>query len=258
MSEHLDEGVLQALLDNELRNGVEAATREHLAACPICRAQYVEVKDANDSLASALALLDPPLPQAPAKMRPRPPSMARRGNWGRFELTRAAAMLLVFAAAASAAIPGSPFRAWLASTLESGEVASAGESEAIVPGPASAAAAAAPAETGVSVDLANGSFEVILTEAAPELQIRALLIEGVRGAVYARGDAVDARFSTARGTIRLDGIAGGELRVEIPRSADAASVVIEGRTYLIKDANQLRLIPADESAPTEVRFEVRQ
>ena len=255
MIEHLDDGQLQALLDEELGEVDTGSAKAHLRSCAECRARLDEARDANHRLSTALSLLDRSRPE----LRPsviRPPSTVRPGGWRRLGMARAAAMLLTVAAAASATVPGSPLRELITRGLRGPqEVATLERTADSVP---MVAATEALAETSIGVELEDGRFTVILTETAPAVRIRASLIDGSEGAVYATGDAVSARFGTSPGTITVSGVAAGELRVEIPSAAEDAAIRVDGRTYLTKVGDQLRLAgsPGD-SMRAEVFFEVR-
>ena len=118
-------------------------------------------------------------------------------------------------------------------------------------------AAQAPVESGVSVEPLDGALRIVLSRAAPAVRIRARLVESARGGVFASGPAADASFSTAPGSIEVIGVSSGELRVEIPRSATSASIVIDGRTYLVKDGDELRMsTELRDSGGSEVVFDV--
>jgi hypothetical protein len=76
--------------------------------------------------------------------------------------------------------------------------------------------------------------------------------------VFASGPAADASFSAAAGTIEVIGVPSGELRIEIPRSVVSASIVIDGRTYLEKDGDTLRVsTELRDSTNAEVVFDVQ-
>lgn len=255
MTEHLHDGLLQALLDREMAADAERETREHLAACPVCRERYAETRTASQTLASALALLDPPA-RDPAVIPLRPRSAVRRaGAWRNPALARAAAMLLTVAAAASATIPGSPVRDWLAAAVDGG--ADAGDLSRPAPVAATSVADPAPtaAESGVRVAPLDGAFRVVVTDAAAGAEISARLVEDDRGGVFLAGDPADVRFATAPGSVRVSGVGEGALRVEIPRAAAAASIEVNGRRVVVKDGDQLQLlVPPGDTSGGEILF----
>jgi hypothetical protein len=54
-------------------------------------------------------------------------------------------------------------------------------------------------------------------------------------------------------------VSGGELRIELPRSALRAAVTVNGEEYLTKEADQLRLaVPAAGRSATAVTFHVKR
>jgi anti-sigma factor RsiW len=252
---HLGEGALQALLDGELSDFEGSQVRRHLAGCDACASSYEQMKEANAALTAALALLETPGRARPPLVRPGKAARA----WGRSALPRAAAVLLVgFAAAASATIPGSPVREWLAARVEPPTLAVAVPDERSVQAEATALAVETAAEWGVSVEPAAGRVRVVLTDPSPELQVRALLASGSSAGVFATGDQAGTRFSTGAGTIEVIGAGAGEMRIEIPRSARSASIEVDGRTYLVKEGDQLRLaIDPSSRADAEIVFRVQ-
>ncbi len=262
---HVDEGALQALLDGELSAEERYGADRHLEGCAACRAELNALRSASGELAGALSLLDRRTPRArgsvPAQPRARPhPRAWRRGR----SLARAAVLVLGFAAAASATIPGSPVRGWLGGILAP-ERETVALSEPAGPGPApetriAAAAKEAPdEEAGISVLPAGGEVRIVLRRASPELVVRAVLVDRPRAGVFARGDAASARFGTGAGRIEVEGAGPGELRIELPRAAYHASVVVNGTPYLTKRGDQMRLsVPAQDSMGAEVTFRVKQ
>jgi len=249
---HLEEGTLQALLDGELADIPAREAERHLSGCRLCSAALEELRRASELVAGAFALLD----RAPPRTAPalQPPT-TRRSAWSTAPLRRAAVLLLTFAAAASATIPGSPVRDWIGERFAPAPAPLAVDEQ--VP-PRSIAAGTGPVVSGVSVQPAGGRLRIVLNGAAPDLQVRALLTESRLGGVYAIGDSTTARFSTAQGLIEVNDAGSGELRVEIPYSAEAASLVIDGETYLMKEGAQLHLeVPARDSSAAEILFEVQ-
>lgn len=245
MTDHLDDGSLQALLDGELSTGGEREGREHLAVCVDCRGRFVELREANTSLTAALRLLDPVTATGSHSARTIHSSTTganrRVARWRGIGLARAAGLLLTVTAAASATIPGSPVRGWLMERLGAGPATVVLEEAEMAAPDDVVLAREEPVETGVTVAPHNGELRIALRGVAPEVQLRARLIDGGRGGVYAVGEAAAARFQTAAGAIEVVDVPGGEVRVEIPRSTRAASVTIDGRPYLVKDGDELRV-----------------
>lgn len=252
---HLDEGSLQALVDGELAGTERRAAERHLEGCLVCRKEMALLGSASRRLAGALSLVDHPAPRARRPLAAAPnlrPAPSR--SWGASRgLPRAAVLLLGFAATASATIPGSPVRTWIEEMIAPRPRVAA-VVEAPAP-PATTMAADAAAEAGVSVAPVAGEVRIVLRGASPELRVRALLVDGARAGVFARGDAAAAHFSTAPGRIDVEGAGAGELRIELPREARSATVTVNGRPYLTKEGQQLR---AGERVGAEVSFEVAE
>ncbi|MEX2584381.1 MAG: hypothetical protein WD766_14020 [Gemmatimonadota bacterium] len=252
---HLSEGILQALLDDELSPADALDAGRHLSACASCATRFEEVERTSATLTAALRRLD----LDPHATRPRPlaapPSMIGRNRWSTGPLQKAALLLLTFAAAASATIPGSPVRQWLGSRIQpepAPVVMDVPDTSPI------GVIATSPAESGVSVLPAGGELRIILTGASPELQVRAVLTSSGRGGVYASGEATAASFRTAQGLVEVVGAERGELRIEIPRSASSASVIVDGRTYLVKEGDRLHLtLPTRDTSAAEIVFQIQ-
>lgn len=131
---HLDEGEIQAYLDGELSRAERVRVVEHLVACVTCRGAHDELREVGSVVAGALPLLDdgsaPRLDRAPAAAAAAGARSAPARHIG--PLVRAAVLVLVVAAAASAAVPGSPIREWI---LRTEPEASAPEPEVAVETP---------------------------------------------------------------------------------------------------------------------------
>lgn len=252
---HVQAGQLQAFLDDELPLDERVTVERHVRGCAACRAEVAELEAAaalfSDAARDLGRLERPSVPARPATSR------AVRG-WGaqaRRSLPRAAVLVLGFAAAASATLPGSPAREWLEGLLRREP---AEEASAVAAAPAPPVEEAAP-EAGVSVAPLNGGVRVVLRDASPELVVRARLTNGARAGVYATGDAAAARFRSSPGRLEVSGAGAGELRVELPRDATDATVVVNGREYLRKEGDQLRLaLPSESQVAPEVSFQVRR
>jgi hypothetical protein len=276
---HLDVGTLQAILDEDLAEAQRASAAEHLARCSECAAQLEELRTVSRLFASAVALLDrperisaasaPTLSQAEraprlVRLPARVWQSATRMSAG--SLARAAILLLVFAAAASATIPGSPVRDWLSyawdrttsifsSGPESSEPAPLPKPAAhVTPAPAPAPAVPTTAAVaGVSVRPVGGQVEVLLNR--PDATIRVRLVDGNRVVVQASGAAASARFQTGPGRIEVSGGGTGEFVIEIPRSTSLATIRVDGKVILRKQGASLKPIgPLSDSTSSEVVF----
>src|SRR5437868_10591481 len=117
---HVEHGQLQAYLDGEVDARTSVDIENHLKSCVSCLAERKALESAAQVFATAMRGVD-----IAAPARPVIAAAARKpaGLWlSRGALSRAAIMVLGVAALASAAIPGSPVRKWLAEKF-SGDVA---------------------------------------------------------------------------------------------------------------------------------------
>jgi len=247
VNRHLGEGTLQALLDGALPPGERPAAEAHLAACGECAAAARELRALNERAGALLAAGDVPAPVAQAQMSLRA-RRARQNHWGdaRRALLRAAILVLGVAGVAAAAVPGSPVREWLRETvLPAKKETLPPAGRAAVPPPRETPA---DAPTGVSIRPDGGAVRVVLTGASPRLRVTARLVDGDRAGVLARGGAMaGARFRTAPGRIEVVDAGAGEIEVEIPRKARSATVEVNGRVFVAKDGDSLRVLAPAEA-----------
>ena len=107
---HIDQELTQRFMHGELDATADRSVREHLAACNDCRVQLEESVREEEDVFAALRRLDHPRPGLTAKEVMNAPVPVRvRRAWGR----RAAAILILGAAGAAYALPGSPVRGWV-------------------------------------------------------------------------------------------------------------------------------------------------
>jgi hypothetical protein len=235
MSRHLDEGQLLTLRDDAAQAGEDA--RAHLASCAACGVELAALRHRAASVTLALSALDGDWDLGAARERLRsrvaaasaaradaPSLVGRRSRWAAGSLSRAAGILLVSAAAASAALPGSPVRAWLGERL--GNDAPVAAEPAVVESAPEAAVAAE--STGVRLSVPSGALRVILRDVAPGTQVRVLLVAGTEAAVYA---PAGSRFTSAAGRVEAR-VTPGEVRVELPSGVDPVSLEVGGRIFL--------------------------
>lgn len=246
MNRHLDDGALQALMDGELAPPDRAAAEAHLAGCGACAAELRALRAVHERAGGLLALGDVPAPVAQATMALR----ARRLRAGRYAearrtLARAAVLVLALAGVA-VAVPGTGVHEWVVSAVVPGPKApQAPTVHAVAPVPAAQPAVppeAAP--SGVSIRADGGAVRVVLNNISSSVEVRARLVDGDLAGVLARGPAATAaRFRTAPGRIEVAGAGAGVLEVQLPRGARAASVEVNGRVYVAKDGDSLRVLP---------------
>ena len=243
---HLDEGTIVALRDGSLVSGDAS---EHLHGCNRCRAALEESEQRADLVSVSLEALDEPFDLESAKRRARThldaaPERRARSRGG-LHLGRAAAILLVAAGAVSA-LPGSPVRRWLEPAA----------SDAGIAPPATAAAQEATSEGGIVVNVPDGRMHVVLSgvEAGSELEVL------WRDAATARvSAAAGSSFSFAEGRAEAT-VAPGPVRVELPRYAPNVSVEVDGRIYVRRSSEGgLEVLePSEERSEDRIRFIVRE
>ena len=241
-SHHLEEGDIQALLDGELPQPRAAAALRHIGSCQACATVYDDLEEASTSLTAALALLDDGRPAFRPTLNP--PSAARRRPWGAISLAKAATFLLIFGAAASATLPGSPLRRWIVGRAEQPTAVAldqrVGANEQVTE-----PTGEPPLEAGTAAAPELGRLRIVLTRPERGMTVRAVLVESPSGGAYIVGDAASAQFDGTTGRVEVIDATGGQLRIEIPRAAVTASVEIDGRVYLVKEGDSLRLMDAD-------------
>lgn len=253
MSGHLVEGSLIALRDGA--EAVDPEARIHLASCAACQEALAELRARASVVSAALDALDSgwDLEQARARVRERVARgsaeraggltmVGRRSSTAMWTMSRAAGILLVTAAAASA-LPGSPVRRWLSERAGGGVAATA---PAVEGARATAAAAAAAESTGVRLSVPSGSLRLVLRDVVPGSQVRVVLVAGTEAAVFA---PAGSRFTSASGRVEAR-VTPGEVRVELPLGVDPVSLEVGGRIYLRSTDSGL-----DVSGPVTSRTE---
>jgi hypothetical protein len=236
MSVHLAEELLVALRDGAAERDEEA--RAHLAACARCRDALEGLRTRATFVSAALGTLDAAAPawdveaarvdvreRVAAATAARAGTTAVTGRRSRFamgSLSRAAGLLLVTAAAASA-LPGSPVRRWL-SGRTGGDVAATAPTTV----EAAPTAAAASESTGVRLSVPAGPLRVVLRDVAPGTEVRVVMVPGTEAAVFA---PAGSRFTSAEGRVEAR-VTPGEVRVELPTGVDPVSLEVGGRIYL--------------------------
>jgi hypothetical protein len=246
--EHPADGTLLEWIDGRLPGSTAAALEGHVGGCRTCTAEAERLRLLSATFERALSVLDPAVStqMAYAALQRR-----RRAAWmpgGRRALARAAVLLLAVAGIASATLPGSPVRAWIGERF-------GGAAEV----PSSARPPAAPAEplAGVEILPREGSVHVVLTNAGGGLRVRVRLADAEYVDVRGTGAAAGARFRAAPGRITVDGAEGGEVHIALPRRLRHAVVTVGGRTYLVKEGEQMRVLTAGvDTAGSELVFRV--
>lgn len=245
--EHPADGTLLEWIDGRLPGSLAAPLELHVGGCRACTAETERLRLLSATFDRAVAVLGPAVSTqlAYAALQRR-----RRTAWmpGGGALAKAAVLLLAVAGIASATLPGSPVRRWIGERL-------GGAAEA----PSGAREPAAPAEplAGVEILPRDGSVRIVLTNAGEGLRLRVRLADAEYVDVRGTGAAAGARFRAAPGRITVDRADGGEVHIALPRRLRHAVVTVGGRTYLVKEGEQLRVLTAGvDTAGPELVFRV--
>ncbi len=275
---HPSEGVLQAFIDGELAADERARIAAHLEGCADCRGELEGLRAAAALFSTAvrrgdIAVAERDLAGTRAAIlrraearRGRPalqilPPSGERAVAVRRAFLRAAVLVLLVAGAASAAVPGSPVRRffvglWHETTRLLGfrpEAPRAPVPVRIAPAPAPAPAP----PSGVSVLPEDGQIRIVVHDAARGLRVHVRVLDTDRASVEADGLAASAHFRTGPGRIEVSGGGAGDLRIGIPRSAERASVAVDGKPVFARAAGRShRLAPADTTGGEAV-FQTR-
>ncbi|HEX8671793.1 MAG TPA: hypothetical protein VF710_07900 [Longimicrobium sp.] len=245
--EHPADGTLRGWIDGRLPGSTAAARELHVGGCRTCTAEAERLRLLSSTFERALSVLDPAVSTQMAYVALR----RRRAAWmpdGRRALARAAVLLLAVAGIASATLPGSPVRAWIGERF-------GGAAE--VPSAARPPVASAEPLAGVEILPREGSVHVVLTNAGGGLRVRVRLADAEYVDVRGTGAAAGARFRTAPGRITVDGADGGEIHIALPRRLRNAVVTVGGRTYLVKEGEQMRVLTTGvDTAGPELVFRV--
>lgn len=110
---HPEAGRLQAFIDGELSLASASVVERHVLRCVACQERVAELQEAESRVGRALGLLEPVQDLEAARWEARRRWAIRRSATHRKRLAAAAVVILFVGAGASAAVPGSPIRAWL-------------------------------------------------------------------------------------------------------------------------------------------------
>jgi hypothetical protein len=145
---------------------------------------------------------------------------------------RAAMFIVGLGAVASAAVPGSPVRAWLSEALTRVGLREAPQAVQAppLPEPEPVVQEDAAASTTLAIDAVDGRVRIVLKNVSAEANVSVRVVDSTRAIVEATGAAAQARFRTGAGLLEVDGIGGGSVVVEIPRSVSNAVVLRDGQT----------------------------
>ncbi|HKJ92502.1 MAG TPA: zf-HC2 domain-containing protein [Longimicrobiales bacterium] len=239
---HVDDGVLMAYMDDELSPAAKAEAAEHVLACPDCRQRLDALRAADEALTGALALVSVPAPVARAHAEFHR-TAGRRGGIGRSVLAgpfvRAAGLVLLLAAGASAAVPGSPVRNWIRTKLVSNEAAQPGT--------------AMDRTSGVSILPSEGQVDISIDDAARGTRLRVRVVDAVRATVTVPEAKRSPVFHTSPGHIGVSGVSGRVL-VDLPKAATVLHVSVNGEPYVAGGNGSLRSVVTAETRDGELMF----
>lgn len=239
---HLDDGTLQAFLDHEVGPSERADVAEHLLGCEGCHARYEGLTQANALVTQSIALLD----VEGATERPPSAPAGRRARAGTATFVKAAGLVLALAAAASAAVPGSPVRQWVVNVIAPAPAPEpAPPMDAPVP-----VEPVAPAPAGLAISPAGGALLIALRD-LDGTSIHLTSASGSRGTVSVTGADRDPEFLTGAGRLELRNGAGGVVTVALPLSVEGARLEVNGRLYAETRGRSLQLHVAADTVGRE-------
>lgn len=217
---HLDEGTILAVRD-EAWEAEDAF--QHLSACTPCSGELAQARARAAQVAEALSVLDDDVEVESAKAAVRRRLDAAHGAPPRGALAwpalgKAAALVLLAAGAASA-LPGSPLRNWWSPTTEPTPASS--------PTGPSVAAQDAPVG-GIAVPVDDGRIAVIVRGVAAGTSLEVVWGDEASARVSA---PAGSDFTYAGGRAEVD-VAAGPVRVELPRGAQLATLEVDGVEYV--------------------------
>jgi hypothetical protein len=243
---HLDEGTLLTLRDTAL---VEVSVRDHLAECADCHDAFQEARVRAEAIESLLSELDEPhdVGAAKANVRGRLDTRPLRsprtaGSLWSSGFGRAAAVLLLAAGAVSA-LPGSPVRSWITGAPSE-------------PDEASATTQAGPSveRSAVAVPTDGNGIRVVLAGAAAGIELEVIWVEGTTARVSApEGSA----FSYGDGVLEAQ-LAEGAVRVELPNTGPVV-VEVDGLVYVRRADDVVEVEgPLSEQSESRMLFTIPQ
>ena len=245
---HLDDGTLLSLIDDELVGEVRARIDAHIASCGVCIARYEELRFAVRRVTAALELEDEPRPsmdlldvlreeavRAPIPIERTSPNETGSLRIGRRSFFAAATLTLLFAAGAYA-IPGSPVRSWVSQGIDIITSLVGLEDQ----GPAD------PGLAVVSVEPDGGSVKISVTSATSSLRVTITRSDSWQAQVSGR----EAAFRVEAGLIEVTDPS-GDLMISLPGGAEA---VVEINSMVVARLEGGRLIrtPSADDSPAEI------
>jgi anti-sigma factor RsiW len=210
---HVDEGLLQALLDGEVDQAAAAEARRHIDACTQCRGLLEALRGNDRWLEGVLRSIDHPLPRVPVE------TIVTRARRSRRPLRWAAAAAFVLLAAGTAyALPGSPVRGWI---------------EQLVGSRGGKVTEPVPDVAGVALP-AGQHFSIVFSDPHPAGSVTITVTDDSTISARRRGGA--ATFAAEIDRLRIiTGSAPTDFEIAIPRQARWVEVVVGGRRVFLKD-----------------------
>jgi hypothetical protein len=234
---HVEEGVLQAYLDAEVTAGVRAEVDKHLQSCSACQAEMHRLRAASLLFSNAIKQADVVAPVLAAEVqfaaaRKLERKVAIPAPRPRRALARAAMFIVGLAAVASAAVPGSPVRAWISTALTRAGLLDDSQSSAgpVVRDEASAVERGTPEPTGFFIEPVAGRVRIVLTNVKPAAVVSVQTTDARRVEIEVTGAAARAHFERTSGRLAISGVDGGTVLVKVPRSIPNATVEQDGKT----------------------------
>ena len=234
---HVEEGVLQAYLDGEVTAGARAEIDKHLQSCSACTVQLQQLRSASLLFAHAIKQGDVAAPMLAAEVQlvaarkferkiPAPSVRPRRA------LARAAMFVVGLAAIASAAVPGSPVRAWISTALTRAGLLDDPQSSAgpVATDEAPAVERGTPERTVFFIEPVDGRVRIVLSKVKPNATVNVQPTDAGRVEVEVSGAAAKAHFESTAGRLAITGVEGGTVLVKVPGTVADAIVEQDGKT----------------------------
>jgi hypothetical protein len=237
---HLDDGTLQAFLDDELPACPRAEVAEHLLGCEQCHESYESLAQANAVFTQSVSVLD----VEPPARSPAAGALGGRTRRSTATFVRAAGLVLALAAAASAAVPGSPVREWIERAVEP----PAPEPAPVVPVVVEVEEPAAPAPSGVAIRPSSSGRLLVALIDLEDMEIRLESTNAAMASVSVVGAEREPTFSTGSGRVEVRNGAGGTVHVRLPAGVDGARVEVDGSLYAANRDGRLRTRVAADTA----------
>jgi hypothetical protein len=247
---------LQAYSAGELSGAPRRRTATHVARCHRCRSTMEWMDDirgvareevtlpAADGWAKIAARVD----AKEAVLLPVEPVGAPHSGHTASRALRVALLTLMLGGAAAAAIPGT----WLRDRIEGLLDPWQAEPE---PGdaPAGNGAPAAPvAPVTLFIEPSGGAVVIALERPHAAVRIHVQLVDTRELEMRAQDGAAGATFRSSPGRLDIIDAGSGSVMIALPRSIANVRIIVDGRTYLIKDRGQVRVLaPTADTIGTE-------